>query len=421
MRSMCVLSVSAVVPRRRRSTVRGVAAAATVLMHLSTPWCAAAPATTTADSTLMERIADTTDTSGPRDTVFMPEAETMPDTAGVPAQLQPPPASAPSEGMPIDTPATVPPPARDTSYRFWWKPYWGFGAAWTLGSFPLYSLWEQGLPDSLSQLSDVRSRASLAELDIAPSDSDSVEIEFEIRERPNAYHVGFPLSVLFVPGSRGARRWKLGAELLFMTKSFVSRIEDDSAANSIHIRSSMRFVTLSLGAAVHQAVSGEYFTVAGADLSGFQLGLSLHPLSLIHLTTSVTSGNTDIGLFRSLKRDVTGAFRDMTSRGTGISWYTGFSAIRTLSPSGGLEIGVSYSGRWVGMHYDSGRRITRGDINSKSERPREALAFTAHRLSLSFHLLRGKQPPQADPGTSSAESIDAPEQQHDPETRDVTR
>jgi hypothetical protein len=79
--------------------------------------------------------------------------------------------------------------------------------------------------------------------------------------------------------------------------------------------------------------------------------------------------------------------------GFGGSWKIGISSLRRLSPKSGVEIGISYIGRYLGYFTHDKTRMLWKDINPGFGRPDEKVSFLSHTFEISLVLQSGKAPP----------------------------
>ena len=254
-------------------------------------------------------------------------------------------------------------PEIDTSYRVWNHPFWSFGIGWELGSMPVFDSWRSGLPEIFSDLTEI------------PDSLDSLGFSFAITNDPGPYNVNFPLNVSFTPLTRDD--YYLSIKLIFswMYKKFEASAKSDSVDMTIKTERKLSLLSLSLGTFFNYSIPSKYFLIDKTEKASITVGISASPLIL--LRNRITTGDY-------LKHD-------NRSYGIGVSWYGGLSTLRTLSQTGGLEVGIMYTGSWNGRFMHDGHHIKRGDINQSDSHYTNVLQYVSHRFIICFSLLTGKK------------------------------
>lgn len=296
---------------------------------------------TTSDTTVSSLI--TTDTTFDTTTVTRSTSDSVTDTAD---------SSITTDGTEIDT-----------SYRVWNHPFWGFGIGWELGSMPVFDSWRSGLPGIFSDLTEI------------PDSLDSLGFSFAITNDPGPYNVNFPLNVSFTPLTRDD--YYLSIKLLFswMYKKFEASAKSDSVDMTIKTERKLSLLSLSLGTFFNYSIPSKYFLIDKTEKASITVGISASPLIL--LRNRITTDDY-------LKHD-------NRSYGIGVSWYGGLSTLRTVSQTGGLEVGIMYTGSWNGRFMHDGHHIKRGDINQFDSHYTDVLQYVSHRFMICFSLLTGKK------------------------------
>jgi hypothetical protein len=272
-------------------------------------------------------------------------------------------------------------PPVDTITHFWLHPYFGIGAGWGIGSFPLFSEWNKGLPDSSSDLVGNNSEVPT----------------FTIKEATTAYNIFWPILVSFTPLTNETMSFSLESSFyfIFTNKKFIASLtnEADSISGlSINWEQSCAAYYFTLGMSYSHAIPEEYFRIDGVNKASIVLGLSFTPL--IHITekASFSATNTADSTIAALKADI----YNKAFNGAGISWKTGISTIRRLSPHSGLEIDLVYIGRWFDYFHDGGNSIKWKNINKKSSSANKNISFLSSEFEINLLFLSGKsyKPPQ---------------------------
>ncbi len=267
--------------------------------------------------------------------------------------------------------------AEDTSYHFWRHPYWGIGAGWGLGSFPLFSEWQNGLPDSSAKLAGPGSAVP----------------QFKVREPVNLYNIFWPLYISVTPfiSERHALSLEGAAYFVFSGKSFKASLGtgQDSLPASVEWTQSCAATFFSIGFDYRRTIPEEYFKVENVQRTTANIGLSLVPLMHFSKSSSFSSNTLPDSTIAVLE----GHLDNRSFNGIGGSWKIGISSLRRLSSKSGVEIGISYIGRYLG-YFKSGRtRMLWKDLNPGFGRPDEKVSFLSHTFEISLVLQTGKAAP----------------------------
>ena len=269
-------------------------------------------------------------------------------------------------------------PPEDTTYHFWEHPYWGFGAGWGLGSFPLFNEWIKGLPDSASDLAGKSSQVP----------------KFSILEPPNAYYIVWPVLLSFTPFSNERRSISIesAAYFLFLGKSFIASLKNDSLpVQAVTWNQSCDAYFFTIGLTYRHAIPPEYFKVEGVQRTSAVLGLSVTPLMHFSESASFSAAGIADSTLTKLRTNVD----NRSFNGIGCSWKIGVSTLKKLSPRSGLEIDLVYIGRINGYFINNGGRMLWKDVNPASETPLQNVSFLSNTFEIDISLETGKSKPAA--------------------------
>jgi hypothetical protein len=292
----------------------------------------------------------------------------------------------------------------DSTKAFWTHPRVGFGIGWTLGSFKLFSLWQKGLPDSLGDFGVLRTMS----LDnFGGTDTASEVVRLVVRQNPDAYNVHFPLHFSFTTYTTRTRFLSTDVSFTAARKAQQTSIRADSIGYRLDVKRSLNFLTAAVGLSLHQAIPMEFFSLNEIDETYVTLGVAFHPLTAFKTTTRLSHpGSTpdSVEAFdRSVKQSVHDRLTDITAWGTGISWTVGITAMRLLTPAGGTQFSLAYTGAWFGGFRNNGANTTMGDLDPDSHRGKTRVSSISHRMELQVQLLRGKKPPPPPDTTAVAQ------------------
>jgi hypothetical protein len=268
----------------------------------------------------------------------------------------------------------------------------GIGFGWTLGNFPLVTLWEQSLPDSLARLglepvSIVTDFSDTAQLD-------TVELRLEENDIPDAYHMTLPvlLSYHLLPDStRSIYVYGSGS---FIRKSYNASIHTDTTDNRVTINKSFLLTSFFLGATYHQRIPERYFTVTDMDRTFFTLGIGASPAIFYWKRGSVSLNASSSKLLSAIRDSISFVSEDIRSRGYGISWLLGMSFIRGITPKAGIQSGIYYGGNFMGWFRSEGNRVRVGSFDPRKQDADSPVQSISHSIMLRVQVIRriGPQP-----------------------------
>jgi hypothetical protein len=262
----------------------------------------------------------------------------------------------------------------DTTYRFWNHAYWGIGAGWALGSFPLYSEWENGLPDSSAEFAG----------------SGSIVPKFTVREAVNSYNIFWPLKASFTPfvNERQALSLEGSFFFLFTGKSFLASLlpGGDSLHSSVEVNQSCAAYFFTIGVDYRKTIPEEYFKVEGANRTSAIIGLSITPLLHFSKQTSFSYSNIPDSTIARIEKNID----NRSFNGMGCSWKLGISSLRKLSKKSGVEIGITYIGHYMGLFKNGSSPMVWRDLNPGHARPDEKISCISNTFELSIILQSGK-------------------------------
>jgi hypothetical protein len=271
------------------------------------------------------------------------------------------------------TDLTTAAPPEDTLYHFWNHPYWGIGAGWGLGSFPIFTEWKNGLPDSAFDLAGRNSQIP----------------HFSVEEPTDAYYIVWPLLLSYTPftGERRSLTVESSFYFLFSSKSCIVSLKNDSLpVQSATWSQSCAAYYFSIGLSYRHAIPEEYFKVEGVKKTSAILGLSVSPLVRITKSSSFSS----VGLADSTRAALQTHLDNRSFNGVGVSWKIGLSTLNRLSQRSGLQIDLVYIGRYNGFF---NRDLRWKDINPASDTPHRIVSFMSNTFEINMTLQSGKKKP----------------------------
>jgi hypothetical protein len=261
-------------------------------------------------------------------------------------------------------------PNIDTISRFLSLPFFSFGIGWGLGSFPVLSDWQNAVPDSAG--------------DILPLNPDT--LGFKITEPVNTYNILFPLYIAYTPFVYSKSSVAFEGSFFFIGKSLQATLQHDTLPAKIIYRQSLNCYGFSAGVFYRHQISERYFRIEKVDRTSFILGLSALPY--VHLSKSESispSGISDSVVFAASER-----LRNFRAWGMGGSWRIGVSTQQTLSATSGLEISLSYIGRYMGYFREKSGYLLNNDINPASDNSSARLSSLSNTVEIRLEFLFGK-------------------------------
>lgn len=265
------------------------------------------------------------------------------------------------------------PNTMDTTYCFWNFPYWGIGAGWGLGSFPLFTEWIKGLPDSARDI-------------VGP---DTALKNFSIKEPADAFTILVPITLYWTPFADTRHALSFEGSFFWISKTFQAYVQGDTAtAKFVHWQQSMTAYSFSLGLDYKYNIPEQFFKVENVNRTSLLLGFSVDPLLLVDKNASFSSS----GIADSTLARANAAVDKRSFKGIGCAWRAGFSSLRRLSTAKGLEISLVYTGRWYGYFKNGKTSAPWKDINPTASSPLENVSFLSSTFQISFALVSGKKP-----------------------------
>lgn len=356
-----------------------------------------------ADSVLF--VNDTAGTISPADTGLQATGDSIADTLNIPVpdSLVPSSDTIPKNAIP-DTATEAKPGA------FFSHPFFGFTAAWTLGGFPLFGLWEKDLPRSLGNFGIVSDNviAQVATMHDTEIVYDTLDLDFTLREAPNTYNLSFPVGVALSFPFDTLTRLSVDAAFMFVQKRFQAVIEADTFDNVVKMTQRFGLYAPWVGLTFCRSIPPQYFTIKNIRHAQLSLGIAASPWALVNRSTTVKQNKGRRGpqdpfqpVLDTLLADYAQRARSLLpeyrTTGYGIAWKTGLSAVRFYSPHAGLEAGLYYVGRFFYFPHSSSGSMANTIVN----RTKQPFSFTAHRFVIQVSFLRGRKLPIQPPGTNT--------------------
>ncbi len=277
-----------------------------------------------------------------------------------------------SSVKPSDQSINAKPPAIDSVSRVLTRPFYSFGAAWGLGSYPLLTEWENALPDSVQK--------------ILASNPDT--LGFAVKEKANSYNILFPIYLSYTPIVHEKSSLGFEASFFYIGKSLQATLQHDTLAPRIDYKQSMNSLGFSIGSFYRYKINERYFKIDKVDKTCVLLGLSVLPYLHIDRSTSFSS----TGISDSVINGAKARTSDFNAWGMGASWRIGIGSQQILSNSSGMEISISYVGRYAGFFRNGNMYLLNRDINPAMADPDKKLSFVSSTVEIRLDFILGKIP-----------------------------
>jgi hypothetical protein len=309
---------------------------------------------------------DTTNTvrqdSAPQVTPYSPVADSLAKAEKKADSLEAP----KKQGVPVK-----PGLSEDSASRFLSHPWFSIGVGWDLGSFPVLTEWQNALPDSAG--------------DILPLNPDT--LGYKTKEPVNTYNILFPIYLSYTPFAYSGSSVAFEGSFFFINKSLQATLQHDTLPARIDYKQSMNCYGFSLGVFYRTRISERYFRIEKVDRTSFILGLSVLPYVGLTRSESITS----TGISDSVLSAVNAGLHNLHAWGMGGAWRIGVCSQQTLSAASGMEISLSYVGRYMGMFRENGSSILNKDINRSSDNPSDKLSSLSNTVEIRLEFLIGRK------------------------------
>jgi hypothetical protein len=269
---------------------------------------------------------------------------------------------------------TIPLKGEDTASLFLKTPYFNFGIGWALGSYDLLSEWQKSLPDS--------------EKDILPINPDT--LGFTVKEPANTYNVLFPISISYTPFVYSRSSVGFEGSFAYIGKTMQAELMHDTSSGKIDYKQSMNSYSFLVGVFYRHAIDEKYFRLENVDRASFILGIYAQPIVYISRESSIKSS----GIRDSVVTAAESMIKNLYARGFGAAWRIGLCSQKALSRASGMEISLSYVGRYTGYFSQNNRMITNKDINPAAANPDDKMSFLSNTFEIRLEFLLGQNPPR---------------------------
>ncbi len=266
----------------------------------------------------------------------------------------------------------------------------GAGMGFSIGSIPLFTLWQKSLPDSLSRFGLDASSESILPDTLNAVEADTNRLTYEIIEKPEVYNITLPL-YLSLMHVKDDRMLTLSASFLYTGKQFQATVypQPDTLDRRVTISEKMNFYSLALELEYQKAIPPHYFRIEGTDQVFLSAAFSLSPLSTFSKKTQARTSVPSKDLrMQSIRDTVQSRLNPFSSRGAALAWRFGISSLKRYQGGGGLQIGLHYSGSWHSFFSSDGSKVLNRDIYHKAPKADNPLSFVSNRIELKVSIFR---------------------------------
>lgn len=258
----------------------------------------------------------------------------------------------------------------DTASLFLKVPYFNFGIGWSLGSFDLFNEWQKALPDSANDI-----------LSLNPD-----TLLFSVREPVNTYNILFPISVSFTPFVYSRSSMGFEASFYYIEKNIQAALARDTAFGKMDYKQSMSSYGFSLGAIYRHAIDERYVRIENVDRTSIVLGIFAQPYVHMSKDASISSS----GVSDSVVAAAQSRIQKLGAWGFGCAWRVGVCSQKALSRASGMEVSISYIGRYANFFRSGSGLLLNKTINPAAGNPDEKVSFFSHMVELRLEFLVGK-------------------------------
>jgi hypothetical protein len=261
--------------------------------------------------------------------------------------------------------------AVDTISQFLSHPYFGVGIGWGLGSFPVLTQWQNAVPDSTGA--------------ILPMNPDT--LGFTITEPVNTYNILFPIYLSYTPFVFSRSSVAFEGSFFFIGKSLQATLQHDTFPEKINYQQSMNCYGFTAGVFYRRQIGERYFRIEKVDKTFFVFGVSVLPYFHLSKSESISAS----GVSDSVVSAATARLQNFHAWGMGGAWRIGISTQQSLSKTSGMEISLSYIGRYAGEFRKNGAYLLNRDIDPSAEDPGTRLSTLSSAVEIRLDFLFGKR------------------------------
>jgi len=291
--------------------------------------------------------------------------------------------------------------------------HYGFGAGLSLGSIPVFSMWKNALLDSLNRMNITPSfgRDSAA--------NNTGDLRFNIIEAPEEFNFFIPFHVSMY-NIKETHTASIGLSFFYNAKQSQAEIVPylDENGRRVNIYETMKFYSLTLEAAWQVMVPQEYFSIKGQQKTFVSLALGVSPAQYITRYGDIIATESDTRMQAIADTAKKTMMPDFSANGASASWRIGIGTLKRLQNGCALEMGLYYSGAYIGYFFRDGDKIMKSAIYNMGEDERDnPISFVSNRIEFKVTYLvpvkrekkkKHEEPPQEEEEQSVQQDDESP-------------
>ncbi|MDR2577321.1 MAG: hypothetical protein LBC70_00720 [Chitinispirillales bacterium] len=260
----------------------------------------------------------------------------------------------------------------------------GFGAALSVGTIPVFTMWQNTLPNMMSDLGITAAFGN----DLVPGDT--ALLRYRVIQAPDEFNFVIPFT-LSIHSIRDDHAISLAVSFFQNVKRFQSELSysgDDTLARRVNLYEMLAYTTVSLEAAYHWSIPPVLFSVDRAQETYFTLGAGVSPFNYFTRSGGVTNRSPeDDERMRAVADTVQKRFSALTTNGMALSWRAGITTVRAYAQGSGLEMGLYYTGSYSTHFSIDGERLMESGVHPVDEEKDRPLTFISNRIEFRVSFL----------------------------------
>jgi len=235
--------------------------------------------------------------------------------------------------------------------------HWGLGMGLSVGTVPIFPMWQKYFPDSLRLLG--------LSPTFAADSGDGALLRYRVTESPDPFNFTTPfcLSVYSIGESRV---YSFTVSFFRNSKEFQSELSlsPDSTGRRINTLERLVYYSVSIEAAGRWAIPQDFFSIDGTQQTLLTIALGASPVNFTRESELKTNFDNDTRM-SAVADSAKKTFAALSGNGLSLSWRIGISAIKRYPSGYGAEFGIFYSGAYSNYFYSDGIRLTEDHIKTR--------------------------------------------------------
>jgi len=219
--------------------------------------------------------------------------------------------------------------------------YWGLGLGLSVGTVPIFPMWQKYFPDSLR---------------INFSNDDTTSLRNSVIESPDAFNFTVPLCLsLYSIGDKQV--FSFTVSFFRNSKEFQSELSE-----AVNVLERLIYYSVSIEAADRWEIPPIFFSIDGTQRTLLTLALGASRINFVRESEINKLSDRDDGRTQTIFNTAKKTFATLSGNGLSLSWRVGISAIKRYQSGYGAEFGIFYSGAYSNYFYSDGVRLTEDHI-----------------------------------------------------------